>query len=1287
MVILSQPQHRVYRIYYESKGGIKHTQGATDDDLEINLSGLRSLGYLITKVIDIDTKQEINWLQRLRKYEAETAKESEKLLALMQESAGKKKPSEMGIQRPAYLPTYQPTNLPIRMLAKGGARKLGIEVNPLLYQAFEITPQDLEDVIKSAEEPDAMKKMFLFLSDYATLSDPKTRALISDAKLNFIVEDLKRRMAHVAEVYRKQAEEHREFGYETAPYLLKIAHKAEDLSKFLGKSRQDKVAFIDAVVGLEHTSGSIIPIAFGITDYGREDYWHKKLLAFLRTHGMPGMVREAVASGDRRMEYRLPLEELKQLALRIQQYYRLPNIYLGGSQSPKSHHYPERTSDIDLFSYFNTYEENEKYAKTVGKDVMELLTFVPKAGLAGETKYKGITVHLSISFCDLKPEKLGGEDDQVLLVGYGCRNSVQTVREAVAPNKGEPKINWNLNIREGMIVYMPPEEYMERVNIFNRIGMQRVLEEERRAKERGYRGIGYYPALSESSYRSILEGIRAGNEIDVPNLVYRNGMLENQEGFHRALVARDIGIGKIPVQVIGEMPSSFSRALNLRWNENLTGQVKAINALKGKVREGVSMIREAITPEFIAPPLECIKFNKLIQEFVSAFKLFYDGFWRLEEEKVDEIFKEYGRMSNEDRSQFRKCVHAFARANPKRLSKTYLSKYLSESEYFVREAVTPTPEFKANPNLISKEAARAAYIGTSFDPEKRAEQAISGFAQEVQAVYERLKPHARTDAEKALLVTEMERFQASYAQKYNDLLYSHSRIVSTMIAGPSGFPAERMRKINEAYDKKAHETYEWKDRAEKAILRALKGLATEEAGGEIAVLKAKIAQAEKLQEMMVEANKIIRKKAEPGIGGVSKHQQLINMGFTERQAAEALTPDFAGRLGFPQFALSNNSANIRRMKERLVELEKREVTPTAEIPFTGGRIVDNREADRVQIIFDQKPPQEMINKLRSEGWHWSPSIGAWQRKRTDYAMMSARRITGAAQPSAVTAPPQAAVKPPVLPRVLLLPQPQVLLLPHPEVKKEVPEPTGYFTLRKAQELIRENNLKLSDEQLHKKSIQLRDYIRFIETPDEYSRKTLVKGGYYAGVIDQYVTGMVPVDPFLHQNLKSTLDEVYKEQQRRKQEKEKISVPVPKILLELVNLLNRYKKHQEKVDEISKQTEAILRTSAMGQAPPVFHRLVDKQLDIIKKDISPLWDTLKNYIVPNSNFKTFWQETRWTLGTLPPSYQEIEAILNKYSVKIPAVPEKAAPPVAKPAPRQFVQTTFQVEERMRRYGYA
>ena len=121
--------------------------------------------------------------------------------------------------------------------------------------------------------------------------------------------------------------------------------------------------------------------------------------------------------------------------------------------------------------------------------------------------------------------------------------------------------------------------------------------------------------------------------------------------------------------------------------------------------------------------------------------------------------------------------------------------------------------------------------------------------------------------------------------------------------------------------------------------------------------------------------------------------------------------------------------------------------------------------------------------------------------------------------------------------------PDIVLKDYPDLmKKEVPEPTGYFSLKKAQELSRENKLKLSDEQLREKSIQIQDYIRLIEGTDEYSRKTLVQGGYYAGVIHPDASGKVPVDIWLLQNLKFTLGEFDKEQQRRKQEKIKIPVP-------------------------------------------------------------------------------------------------------------------------------------------------
>ena len=57
-----------------------------------------------------------------------------------------------------------------------------------------------------------------------------------------------------------------------------------------------------------------------------------------------------------------------------------------------------------------------------------------------------------------------------------------------------------------------------------------------------------------------------------------------------------------------------------------------------------------------------------------------------------------------------------------------------------------------------------------------------------------------------------------------------------------------------------------------------------------------------------------------------------------------------------------------------------------------GDIVANHQADRVQIVFAAKPSVEMIGKLKSEAWNWSRNEGAWQRKLTEAAKSSAKRI-------------------------------------------------------------------------------------------------------------------------------------------------------------------------------------------------------------------------------------------------------------------------------------------------------
>lgn len=290
--------------------------------------------------------------------------------------------------------------------------------------------------------------------------------------------------------------------------------------------------------------------------------------------------------------------------------------------------------------------------------------------------------------------------------------------------------------------------------------------------------------------------------------------------------------------------------------------------------------------------------------------------------------------------------------------------------------------------MINKKLAVDAYRGTSFDPEKRGENFIAEFKEDIENIKKEMGKLAKSDKQKDFLNRELERFFRNYAEKMNDYLSSRSRIVSTMIAGPANFPVARMEKINNSVMKKWDNIREWADKVLKSIKKKLKKMAIEEAGGEIEVLKKKIAEAEKLQEMMRRANRIVRRK----IAREEKVKLLIEIGLTEKVAKEILIPDYLDDIGYESYQLRNNRANIKRMKKRLEVLERLEQTPTSDILFDGGKIIDNAEIDRVQIVFDDIPSEEIRAKLKQRGFRWSPKNKAWQRKRTPQALTTAKYI-------------------------------------------------------------------------------------------------------------------------------------------------------------------------------------------------------------------------------------------------------------------------------------------------------
>ena len=305
------------------------------------------------------------------------------------------------------------------------------------------------------------------------------------------------------------------------------------------------------------------------------------------------------------------------------------------------------------------------------------------------------------------------------------------------------------------------------------------------------------------------------------------------------------------------------------------------------------------------------------------------------------------------------------------------------------QASEELPEFKSDPSLINEQIAMRAHAGTSHTPEVRGRQAIAGFAEEVQRVYEGWKDKANTPESRKLLIEEMERFQKAYAEKTNALLSAHSGLVSSMIAGPSKFNVSRAQKRTAAYDKKVSEVLEWKKRALAAVGKRLSEKAVQEAGGEDVVLSKKIADLEKLQETMKEVNEIVRRSISD-----EEKIRLITPLIGEKNAVQILKPDYAGRIGFAPYQLTNNLANINRLKKKLATIKETDALSGTETigEFEGVRIENNHDIQRVQIFFDQKPSDPVIADLKASGWHWSPSSGSWQRKNTQDAILSAQRI-------------------------------------------------------------------------------------------------------------------------------------------------------------------------------------------------------------------------------------------------------------------------------------------------------
>lgn len=118
-------------------------------------------------------------------------------------------------------------------------------------------------------------------------------------------------------------------------------------------------------------------------------------------------------------------------------------------------------------------------------------------------------------------------------------------------------------------------------------------------------------------------------------------------------------------------------------------------------------------------------------------------------------------------------------------------------------------------------------------------------------------------------------------------------------------------------------------------------------------------------------------------------------GISESTAIRLLTPDMLSRIGYADYELKNNNAEIRRCKARIETLRNRKSTAddSPHITKQGDITIErNTNENRLRLKFPAKPAHEVISVLKSNGFHWSPSNMAWQRQLNQSAEFAAQRV-------------------------------------------------------------------------------------------------------------------------------------------------------------------------------------------------------------------------------------------------------------------------------------------------------
>ena len=291
-------------------------------------------------------------------------------------------------------------------------------------------------------------------------------------------------------------------------------------------------------------------------------------------------------------------------------------------------------------------------------------------------------------------------------------------------------------------------------------------------------------------------------------------------------------------------------------------------------------------------------------------------------------------------------------------------------------------------NSINETAARRAMEANSFSDYK--EGSATAEYQAAAAEAKRIA-EAQKESVDPIHHDKIDRLLATYCRKLADNINQSNavdaRVPSILITGGGNFPVRKKDQQNAARARNMEEWQKIQGLLDQIRSVGMGGISSDDPDC-VEKLREQLAKLEAKQTGMKAANAYWRKhKTMKGCSGLSEAKAAQ----IDKQMETAYT--WIKKNGpFASCTLSNNNANIKRIRGRIADIERMTETEIKGWTFAGGRVVMNKIENRLQVCFDSKPGLAVRADMKNNGFHWAPSQGAWQRQLTDNAIWTAKRI-------------------------------------------------------------------------------------------------------------------------------------------------------------------------------------------------------------------------------------------------------------------------------------------------------